>query len=84
MCYVGQTSRQVLVRFAEHGTRKGPIKSHKQQCHNSLTIDNVDILASTTRGEKQLLTLEALYINELEPVLNTKDEYKTRTLTIKF
>ena len=45
--------------------------------------DNV-ILGSTTKGEKQFLTLEALYQKELKPSINTKEEYKSRTLTIKF
>ena len=31
----------------------------------------------------QLMTLEALYINQLKPSLNQKDEYKSRTLTLK-
>ena len=30
------------------------------------------------------LTLEALFIKEIAPVLNTKDEYRSRTLTLKF
>ena len=32
----------------------------------------------------RLLTLEALYIEEIRPTLNTKDEYKSRTLKLKF
>ena len=31
----------------------------------------------------KLMTLEALYINQLKPSLNQKDEYKSRTLTLK-
>ena len=33
---------------------------------------------------EHLLTLEALYIGEIRPELNTKDEYQSRELTIKF
>ena len=29
------------------------------------------------------MTLEALFIQELEPKINTKDEWRSRTLTIK-
>ena len=32
----------------------------------------------------KLLTLDALFINELKPDLNTKDDYGSRTLTLKF
>ena len=33
---------------------------------------------------EKLLTLEALYITEIKQNLNTKDEYKSRTLKLKF
>ena len=32
----------------------------------------------------KLLTLEALFIEEIKPELNTKDEYRSRTLKLKF
>ena len=35
------------------------------------------------RGGVHLLALEALYIHELEPKINTKDEWWSRTLTIQ-
>ena len=34
-------------------------------------------------GESHLLTLEALWIEEIKPALNVKDEYRSKTLTIK-
>ena len=70
-------------RFREHTKTQGPMRYHLQQCNTTLTDDNVDILASTSRGEGYLMTLEALWIQELEPTINTKDEYKSRTLSIK-
>ena len=36
-------------------------KTHKNDCNVKFTIDNVTILGSTARGEKYLLTLEALF-----------------------
>ena len=45
---------------------------------------NLDILCSTLRGEVHLLTLEALWIRDIKPSLNVKDEYRSRELTIKF
>ena len=82
-CYVGQTSRHMQSRFREHVKNQGPMKIHLTQCKTTLTEDNVDILQSTARGEAYLLTLEALHIQELKPTINTKDEYRSRTLTIK-
>ena len=37
-----------------------------------------------SRSYVRLLTLGALWINKLKPKLNTKDEYRSRTLTLKF
>ena len=59
-------------------------KKHKGVCDGSFTGDDVTILGSNCKGEKYLLTLEALFQNDIKPSLNTKDEYKSRTLTIKF
>ena len=84
--YVGQTVRHIQRRVREHLGNKGIMKTHFETCNvNQLSIkDNsfVSILDKTNRISK-LLTLEALYINQIKPVLNTKDEYKSRTLTLK-
>ena len=61
-----------------------PLKYHFTDCGISPTDDDVSILGKPKRGEYRLLTLEALFIKELAPVLNTKDEYRNRTLTLKF
>ena len=45
---------------------------------------DLDILCSTLRGEVHLLTLEALWIRDIKPSINVKDEYRSRELTIKF
>ena len=82
--YVGQTSRHLQQRFKEHIGNKGPIKSHFENCAITPTDDNVSILGRMDKGDGRLLTLEALYIKEIGPVLNTKDEYRSRTLTLKF
>ena len=82
-CYVGQTKRQLQRRFSEH-LQKGPVKLHMEEWHVDLNSNDITILGSTNRGEKQLLTLEALFQNDINPSLNTKEEFKSRTLTIKF
>ena len=81
-CYVGQTSRHLQARFREHINNTGPVKKHIEKCRTSLSPDDVTVLTSTSRGEDYLLTLEALWIKELEPTINTKDEYRGRTLKI--
>ena len=83
-CYVGQTGRHLITRFKEHQSRKGPVKTHFSECQVHLEIDRVEILASTQKSEKHLLTLEALFIREVRPSLNSKDEYKSRELRITF
>ena len=82
-CYVGQTSRHLQSRFREHINNSGPVKHHLTKCDAKLSEENVSILGSTNKGEMHLLTLEALWIRELQPTINTKDEYRSRTLTIK-
>ena len=53
------------------------------QCNCTFTMDDVKILATSTCSEANLLTLEAIMIGTHKPSLNTKDEFKSRTLTIK-
>ena len=86
--YVGFTSRHVQQRVCEHLGKSGVIRGHINQCLpppiNTKNIDkHVNILAASNFLTK-LMTLEALFIKEVKPVLNTKDEYKSRTLTLKF
>ena len=83
-CYVGQTSRHLQQRIQEHSNNSGPVKKHFNNCQQKLDIEkNVDVIGATNRGEEILLTLEALWIDELKPPINIKDEYRRRSLTIK-
>ena len=59
------------------------MKTHLGQCKTSIPEENIDILQQTAKGENFLLTLEALHIRERKPKLNTKDEWRSRELTIK-
>ena len=57
---------------------------HFRKCGaKRITTDDVEILAATTRKGDYLWTLEALYIREHRPEINTKDEWKSKELTIK-
>ena len=61
---------------------QGLLKNHFEDCNVSPSMDMVKILGRAKFD--RLLTLEALYIEEIRPTLNTKDEYKSRTLKLKF
>ena len=82
-CYVGQCRRHLKVRFKDHLKPSKPVRKHMASCGRDITMDDVEILKSSSRGEDHLLTLEALFIAELRPKINTKDEYRSRELTLK-
>ena len=87
-CYVGATTRHVITRFKEQKDTKGKsVYKHLLACGAREELSDerdLDILCSTLRGEVHLLTLEALWIREMKPSINVKDEYRSRELTIKF
>ena len=78
-----QSSRNLTTRIKEHSRVSSPVGSNFLQCGVKLTLDDVKILA-TSQTQKHLMILEAIFINDTKPVLNTKDEYKRHTLVIKF
>ena len=82
-CYVGQTGRHLQTRLREHSHSKGPVKEHMTKCETDWSEKDVSVLSATSQGEVHLLTLEALWIREIKPVINTKDEFRSRELTIK-
>ena len=83
LCWRDKPTSTVQVRIAEHVQLNGPVKKHLADWRSSINEENVDILQTSARGENYLLTLEALHIREQKPKINTKDEYKSRELTIK-
>ena len=87
-CYVGATTRHVITRFKEQKDTKGKsVYKHLLACGAREELSDerdLDILCSTLRGEVHLLTLEALWIRDIKPSINVKDEYRSRELTIKF
>ena len=82
-CYVGQTTRHLITRFKEHLYESKPVGKHMKSCNYDVTIDDVTILSSNSKSMKHLMILEALFINELRPTINTRDEYKQHKLVIK-
>ena len=83
-CYVGQTSRHLLYRIKEHQRQSSPVGAHFRLCNVVVTMDDVKIIASTCKTIGHLMTLEAILIDKIKPLLNTKDEYRSRALVIKF
>ena len=81
--YVGCTTRHLTTRLAEHKSRKGPVKEHFGQCNTHIDNSCVSILDCTTKSDSYLLTLEALWIREIKPKINTKDEFRSRELIIR-
>ena len=86
VCYVDQTGQHMITLFKEHSNQKNkPGRKHSNIWIGAkLQTSDVRILASSNRGMEHLLTLEALYIREKKPEINTKDEYRSRELTINF
>ena len=46
-------------------------------------MENVKVIASTFKSINYLMTLEALFIKDIKPTINTKDEYRSHALVIK-
>ena len=77
--YAGETDRHLITHFREHKSPH-PIKTHLQECQTDLTENNCRILHQTSKGVAFLETLEALYIKEIKPELNIKDEWRNYKL----
>ena len=90
-CYVGMTCRHLITRMKEHFYPNGIMTKHLQVCDGIFMPNggNMDpftcgeILATTNKSIIYLSILEALFIREIRPDLNTRDEYKGRMLRIR-
>ena len=80
-CYVGMTARHFKTRLSEHLKVSAPVGAHLSSCR-SIDAYETEILDACHDTDK-LSTLEALYIQKLDPQINTREEYATRPLTIK-
>ena len=59
--------------------KKEPVRIHFEPCaKRKAEKTDMRILHRTHRSVEFLETLEALYIREIGPTLNTKDEYRSR------
>ena len=71
-------------RTREHLGNRGIMRAHLDVCgvKDLNEMEDISILGHSNILYK-LMTIEALFINQLKPSLNQKDEYKSRTLTLK-
>ena len=98
MSYVGRTQRHFCTRVNEHLGRvkeevedlekekkRKPIMIHAQACPGSNpSIKDFKILSKVQNPDiVHLSIMEALFIREEKPKLNTKDEFRNRLLRIK-
>ena len=82
-CYVGQTSRHLITRMKEHNGKSKPVRRHFKACECEFTMDDVQIIKSTSKSMYHLMKLEALLIRSIKPNITTRDEYKRITLSLK-
>ena len=85
-CYVGATSRHFQTRFKEHiGRKTKAVYKHLALCgvEGQTQESDMTILSITLKGVVHLFTLEALWIRQLKPEINVRDEWKSRELVIK-
>ena len=80
--YVGQTTRHLMTRLAEHARNSSPVGSHLENCTGHAPLINAKIL-DQCEDPGRLLTLEALYIARRQLTLNQREEYRQRQLTLK-
>ena len=80
--YVGQTCRHITTRDAEHAKADSPMGVHAIECNGDKSAFQWKILDQCSNQSK-LMTLEALYIRTLKPAINSRDENRTRELTLK-
>ena len=82
--YVGQTVRHLITRIEEHKKVDSPVGLHLQQCQ--LEGNSADLsweIIDRSNNQTKLLTLEAIHIRKEKPGLNTRDEFRSRELTLK-
>ena len=50
---------------------------------SEISEEKITKILDSSNALSKLYALEALYISEIKHILNTKDEYRSRTLTLK-
>ena len=82
--YVGQTVRHLTTRIEEQKKADSPVGLHLQQCQ--LEGNSADLswkIIDRSNNQTKLLTLEAIHVRKEKPGLDTRDEFRSRELTLK-
>ena len=79
--YVGQTARHVITRLGEHRRKSSPLGRHFGECADKTGEVTATVLHRCTNVNKSL-TMETLYIARTRPILNQREEYRSRDLTL--
>ena len=83
--YIGMTERHLCKRITEHFHAGGTLSKHIDECGVVFNgLEHTSIIDTTNKGIIHLSILEALHIKEKSPILNTRDEYKSRKLRLRF
>ena len=81
--YVCQTCRHLATRISEHQKTDPPVGQHVVERCGVLSAFN-DRLIDQCQDSEKLMNIEALHIIRCKPQLRTRDEYKSRELTLKY
>ena len=79
-----QTVRHLTTRIEEYKKADSPVGLHLQQWQ--LEGNSADLsweIIDSSNNEPKLLTKEAKHIRKEKPGLNTRDEFRSRELTLK-
>ena len=82
--YVGQTVRHLTTRIEEFKKADSPVGLHLQQCQ--LEGNSADLsweIIDRSNNQPKLLILEAIHTRKEKPGLNTRDEFRSRALTLE-
>ena len=80
------TTRHIQQRCREHLWNGGTMRAHFDTCSDNptdISEDKITTILDNSNSFSKLYALEALYIAQIKPSLNTKDEYRSRALTLK-
>ena len=83
--YVGQTVRHFATRVDEHRKGDSTVVQHLLECNKEVggTAELKSEIIVQTANTHELLALEALHIWRERPRINTRDEFRSRELTLK-
>ena len=73
----------IATKISEHQKTDSPVEQVLSECCGSSRAFEWRVIDQCNDSLK-LMTLEDIYIAQREPALNTRDEYRSRELTLKY